>query len=313
MRRRNFLKNASLLTAGSVLAANNHISAATTSVFKSNAKKSFGLQTWSLGNELAPDVPGGLKKVAQMGYSYLELAGYNDGKIGAVPMAEFKKMADDVGLAIVSTHVNPPMRGYDKDNFEQAKEFWKKAADQHAAIEVPYIIQPGQPTTRSIEEVAFVGEVFNEAGKIAKAAGLQFAFHNHDGEFRRVVAGGTEMLPLTRGRAPEGAKMVFDAMVEYTDPSLVQFELDVYWAVMGLQDPVALMRKYPDRIRLLHIKDAAVLGETGLMNFQKIFETAYENKIDKFFVEYEANIPGLSRFEAVKLCAEYLTNASFVR
>jgi sugar phosphate isomerase/epimerase len=81
---------------------------------------------------------------------------------------------------------------------------------------------------------------------------------------------------------------------------------------MGLQDPVAYMKKYPDRIRILHIKDVAVLGESGMMNFQKIFEVAYANNISDFFVELE-NYRGGTQFEGVKGCADYLLNAPFVK
>jgi sugar phosphate isomerase/epimerase len=319
--RRNFLKNTSLIAAGSMLAGNVNVAKAASAPIGSGAgaTKNFGLQIYSLtvggSRDFTSDVPGGLKKVAQMGYSTLELAGYNvEGRIGAVPMAEFKKYADDAGLKIVSTHVNPPMREYNRGNLEQAKEFWKRATDHHAAIGCKYIIQPGQPTTRSTEEVALVGEAFNEAGKIAQAAGLKFAFHNHSGEFMRVVSRGREALPTNWpwGRIPEGAQMIYDGMIEATDPSLVEFELDVYWAVMGQQDPVEYMKKYSNRIRLLHIKDRAVLGESGMMNFQKIFETAYANGISDFFVELEGYTGG-TQFEGVKGCADFLLNAPFVK
>ena len=262
--RRQFLRNASVMAVTGAWAANSCVSTAT----KSLSGKSFGLQIYSLtvnreNTEFSDNVPEGLKKVAQMGYSTIELAGYNaEGKIGDVPMTEFKKYADDAGLKIVSTHVNPPVREYTDDNLNEIKEFWKVASDHHAEIGCKYIIQPGQPATRSTEEVAFVGEVFNEAGKIAKEAGLIFGYHNHSGEYARVVPGGTEPLRSGGRRLPEGSKIIYDAMLEATDPSLVQFEMDVYWTVMGQQDPVAYMKKYADRIRLLHIKDIAVLGES---------------------------------------------------
>ena len=320
--RRNFLKNSTLIAAGSLLAgkANEAKGAAAPVQTAANASKNFGLQIYSLtvrnGQEFTQDIPGGLQRVAQMGYSTLELAGYNaEGKIGEVPMATFKKYADDAGLKIVSTHVNPPVREYTKENFDQIKEFWKKASDHHAAIGCKYIIQPGQPATRTTEEVAFVGEVFNEAGKIAKAAGLIFAYHNHSGEFARVAPEGTQQPAQGEGgnrRRPEGMKVIYDAMLEATDPSLVQFENDVYWTVMGQQDPVAYMKKYANRIRVLHIKDVAILGESGMMNFQKIFETAYSNGIANFFVELEGFSVG-TQFEGVKGCADYLLNAPFVR
>ena len=314
LNRRNFLKNTSLIAAGSILAGKASVTKANNAFqgVTANVSKNFGLQTYSLGRELGEDVPGGLKKVAQMGYTTLELAGYSDGKIGQVEMKEFNKMAQDVGLKIVSSHLNPPVSEYAKDNLEQIKEFWKKASGHHAAIDCKYIVQPGQPATRSTEEVAFVGEVFNEAGKIAKAAGLIFGYHNHSGEFARVVPGGTEPIAGRGGGRREGIKIIYDAMLEGTDPSLVVFENDVYWTVMGQQDPVAYMKKYADRIRLLHIKDVAVLGESGMMNFQKIFETAYANNISEYFVELEGYSGG-TQFEGVKGCADYLLKAPFVK
>lgn len=311
--RRNFLKNASLLTVGGLLAGKAEYASANPVANHSNAKKNIGLQIYSLGKELAEDIPGGLKKVAKMGYSCIELAFYNDGKIGAVDMADFKKMADDAGLKIMSSHVNPPAREYTTSNRQQIADFWKKTAEAHAKIGVPYLIQPGQPATRSIEEVAYVGEIFNEAGKIAKAAGVSFGYHNHEMEFARVVEGGKEMkFGRHAFRREDKAVLVYDEMLKHTDPSLVFFEMDVYWTVMGQQDPVAYMKKYADRIRVLHIKDKEVLGQSGMMNFEMIFKQAYANGIKDFFVELEAVSSG-TQFEGVKGCADYLLKAKFVK
>ncbi|MDR0844461.1 MAG: sugar phosphate isomerase/epimerase [Tannerella sp.] len=305
--RRDFLRNASLLAAGGLLTGNT-VSCSGNS--GSGKKKNIGLQIYSLGKELYEDVPGGLKKIGQMGYSTIELAGYNDGKIGGVDMLEFKKMAEDAGLIITSSHVNPPMREYTPENKAQIAEYWKKTADNHAKLGVTYMIQPGQPSTRSKEEVAFVGEVFNEAGTIAKAAGLQFGYHNHDFEFARVVSGGTEAV-FGRGRA-SGSEIIYDLFLSGTDPSLVIFEMDVYWAVMGQQDPVEYMKKYPNRIRVLHIKDKEVLGQSGMMNFENIYKQAYENGIKDFYVEIEG-VKNMTQFEGTKGCVDYLLNAPFVK
>jgi sugar phosphate isomerase/epimerase len=313
--RRDFIKGASLLTLGGLLAGKTSRSMASSLMKAPKAGKRIGLQIYSLGRELYEDVPGGLKKVAQMGYSTIELAGYRDGKIGNVEMSEFKKMADDAGLEILSTHVNPPVREYTAANKGEIAEFWKKAAEDHAKIGVTYLIQPGQPSTRSVEEVALVGEVFNEAGQIAKAAGLSFGYHNHEMEFSRVVPGGTEMTFGRRGfgrEQPKGIEIVYDGLIKGTDPSLVFFEMDVYWAVMGQQDPVAYLQKYPDRIRVLHIKDKAVLGQSGMMNFENIFNQAYANGIKDYFVELEG-ITGQTQFEGVKGCVDYLLKAPFVK
>ena len=313
--RRNFIKNSSMIALGGFLTGKAGIAeASTASTTSTNAKKRIGLQIYSLGRELGADVPGGLKKIAQMGYSTIELAGYNNGKIGQISMADFKKMADDASLEIVSSHLNPPVQAYSPGNKGMIMDFWKKATDEHAAIGVKLIIQPGQPTTRNTKEVAYVGEIFNEAGKIAKEGGLSFGYHNHDGEFARVIPGGIEAFAGRRYErlATEGAEIIYDGMLKNTDPSLVFFELDVYWCVMGQQDPVAYMKKYADRIKVLHIKDRAVLGQSGMMNFEMIYNQAYINGIKDCFVELEG-VTEITQFEGVKGCADYLLNAKFVK
>ena len=126
--RRVFLTKASVLTAGGILAANNHISAASVS----SSKKNFGLQIYSLtvnreDQTFSNDVPAGLKKVAQMGYTSLELAGYSfQGNIGQIPMADFKKYADDAGLKIVSSHVGSAEGGqHTRNNLQAHLNHWK--------------------------------------------------------------------------------------------------------------------------------------------------------------------------------------------
>lgn len=309
--RRDFLRNASLFTLGGMMAGKiGSARAAEPAISGTMAAKTVGLQIYSLGKELYTDVPGGLKKVKQMGYTNLELAGYKEGKINGVDMMEFKKMATDAGLRITSSHVNPPVREYTKENRSQIAEYWKRTADDHAKLGVKYLIQPGQPSTRSTEEVAFVCEIFNEAGKIVKAAGIPFGYHNHEMEFAKVTPGGTES---KMGRRVREGEVIYDLFLKQTDPSLVFFELDVYWAVMGQQDPVEWMKKHADRIKVLHIKDRAVLGDSGMMNFQNIFRQAYANGIQDYFVELERMPDGRTQFDGVKGCADYLLNASFVK
>lgn len=312
MNRRKFLSYSSLGLAGlSILPGcvqNNNVQ--TAPAVDNAVEKKIGLQIYSLGGELYEDLSGGLKKLKSYGYTDLELAGYNDGKIGPVEMSEFKKRCDDSGLNIVSTHVNPPVHEYNAGNRQQIMDFWKKAAEDHAAIGVKLLIQPGQPSTRSVEETSYVGEIFTEAGQIAKAAGMSFGFHNHAGEFARVVPGGKAP---TRERKAD-SEVIYDCMLRNTDPSLVFFEMDVYWTVMGQQDPVEYMKKYADRIKVLHIKDRSVLGQSGMMNFEMIFKQAYTNGIKDYFVELEdASAAGITQFEGVKGCADYLLNASFVK
>lgn len=308
--RRNFLKSASFLTLGGLVAGKAEaLQAATPVRTETTAKKSIGLQIYSLGGELTKDVPAGMKQLKQMGYSTLELAGYNNGKINGVDMMEFKKMAEDAGLKITSSHVNPPTGEYTPDTRNTIMEYWKKTADDHAKLGVKYLVQPGQPRTRSVEEVAYVCDVFNEAGKIVKAAGIPFGYHNHDFEFAKVVPGGTEAV---FGRHNKGEK-IYDLFLKDTDPDLVFFEMDVYWTVIGQNDPVEYMKKFPDRIKLLHIKDRAILGQSGFMNFEMIFKQAYQIGVKEYYVELEGMPDGRTQFAGVKGCADYLLKAKFVK
>jgi sugar phosphate isomerase/epimerase len=114
------------------------------------ARKSFiGLQTYSLGGELTADVPAGLKRVYDAGYTDLELAGYRDGMQGEYTMAEYKKMADDAGLKISGAHVGPSSRNYTKEGMAEMSEFWKKAVADHVILGVTTIVQPSMPTVTS--------------------------------------------------------------------------------------------------------------------------------------------------------------------
>lgn len=146
--RRDFLKNISLFTAGGLLAGKagsvNAANAALGVVDEVHAGKEIGLQIYSLSQELYKgDVAANLRKVKDMGYSKLELAGYGKGAIGGVPMMDFKKMAEDAGLKIISSHVNPvdtsisdPFKAmifkYSKEVTPKIMEYWKATAADHA-------------------------------------------------------------------------------------------------------------------------------------------------------------------------------------
>lgn len=320
------MKNVSLLAAGGMLAgragalsAAAPVSSATLSAASSpsSAGKNLGLQTYSLQQEFFDDLPARMNRLREMGYVNLELAGYNDGKIGKVGIMEFKKMADDAGLHILSSHVNPSIAGvpflsdYTRQVIPQIKEYWKKTADDHAKIGCELLIQPMMPTCRTHEDAALITEVFNESGRIVKAAGLPFGYHNHNMEFQRLIK------PADRkkeyGFWDKPGDQIYDLFLRDTDPSLVFFEMDVYWTVMGANDPVEYMRKYPDRIKALHIKDRSVLGQSGMMNFEMIFKQMYANGIKYYFVELEAMPDGRSQFEGIADCAAYLQQAPFVK
>ncbi len=306
--KREFLKKLGLLTVGGMVAGSVSQAKAVSSVTSSPAaKKKVGLQLYSLGRELTQDVPGGLKKVAQIGYSTAELAGYGGGKFYGAELAEFKKMAADAGLKVTGSHVNPPVRKYTAENRGEIADFWKKAVEDHAKLGVITLVQPGQPSIESNDDAKIVCEVFNQAGEIAKAAGIKWGYHNHSGEFQKAVK------EEDKGRRGVQGDIIYDLLLNGTDPKLVFFEMDVYWTVMGQQDPLDYFEKYAGRFPVLHIKDRSILGQSGMMNFENIFKKAYEKGLDEFYVELEGIRSGMTQFEGVKLCFDYLNKAPFVK
>lgn len=312
--KRDFLKKLSLLSAGGLMAGSiAPVLAASKSLPTVAGKKVIGLQIYSLMKELTENVPEGMRKIKEIGYSTIELAGYNNRKMGQYEVGEYRKIVEDAGLKITSAHVNPPERTYTKENEAKISDWWKQAVEDHVKLGVGRLIQPGMPTIETHDDAKLVGEVFNNAGEIAKAAGIKWGYHNHNLEFKRIAKHG-ETLPTGPGAIlrPVG-DIVYDLMVEGTDPSLVFFEMDVYWTVMGQMDPLDFLDKYPTRIQVLHIKDRYVLGQSGMMNFENIFKKAYSIGINEFYVELEKVKGNMTQFEGVKDSFDYLNKAAFVR
>lgn len=313
--KRDFLKKLSLLAVGGVVAGSATSAVAST---KNNpasaAKKKIGLQIYSCGKELTDNVPAGMKKIAEIGYSTIELAGYRDRKMGEYEVGAYRKICEDAGLKITSSHVNPNARKYTKENAGEIAEFWKKTVEDHVKLGVSTLVQPGMPTMETLDDAKLVCEIFNNAGEITKAAGIKWGYHNHNMEFKRIMTDAEKSAAPGPGDffRPKG-QIIYDLMLNGTDPNLVFFEMDVYWTVMGQMDPLEYFEKYPTRFPLLHIKDRLVLGQSGMMNFENIFKKAYANGLSAYYVEIEKTKEGMTQFEGIKGCYDYLNKASFVK
>ena len=310
--KREFLKKLGLLTVGGIVGGSMTPAMASKSVSSSfAANKNVGLQIYSLGRELTADVPNGLKKIAGIGYNAIELAGYRDRKMGEISVEDYRKMAEDAGLKITGSHVNPPLRKYTKADMGKIADFWKEAVEDHVKFGTKTLVQPMMPQMETHDDVKIVCDVFNSNGEIAKAAGIKWGYHNHHMEFGRILSEedkGKQSNPWM----PLG-DVIYDLFLNGTDPSLVFFEMDVYWTVMGQNDPLEYFAKYPGRFPVLHIKDRSILGNSGMMNFKNIFAAAYKNGLSEFYVELENIKEGVTQFEGVKQCFDYLNNASFVK
>jgi len=198
-------------------------------------KKSFGvgLQLYTIRDAMAADAMGSLKKVSDLGYKNLELASYSDGKFYGYTPKELKKIVNDLGMDILSSHTQVEAAGITVDNA-------KKMADDHAELGVKYCIQPwvNEPD-RNIESYKKMVGDWNEVGKIMKGVGIQFGYHNHNFEFKSI----------------DGVVPYYDIYMKEMDPDLITMEIDLFWVNKAGQNPVEMFKKYPGRFQLFHMKD----------------------------------------------------------
>lgn len=203
-----------------------------------------GIQLYSVRNSLSEKPYEVLEQVADIGYKYVEAANHNafdDPGMGfGEPAKEMKKKLDDVGMNIIGCHINPLM----EDTLGEVLEYHCELGNKQIGCDIEFF------PYGNADYVKRRCEIYNQIGKKCKESGLRFYYHNHYQEFQKCQDGST----------------VYDMIMENTDPELVFIELDTYWAARAGQNPVSLMKKYKNRIILLHQKDFPEdAGETMMM------------------------------------------------
>ncbi|MGL5619144.1 MAG: sugar phosphate isomerase/epimerase family protein, partial [Tannerellaceae bacterium] len=169
--RRDFLKHASMLLAGTAFSSN---------LFSSctQSNKNIGLQLYSL-RDLVKDqgIQTTLETVSKMGYKNLELAGYNDGKMYGLAPSELKKMVSDLGMKVTSSHVG---QAYNKEKEAEVMGWWDQAIDAHNELGVKYMIQPWMPVNdqTTLDDLKTYCDYFNTVGYKTAAASMAFGYHN---------------------------------------------------------------------------------------------------------------------------------------
>src|ERR671930_82115 len=233
-----------------------------------------GLQLYTVRDKMKEDFEGTLARVAQIGYKEVEFAGYSN----QTP-ADVKAILDRHGLSAPSTHIALG----DMDE-------WKKALDTAKAIGHDYIVVPWIPEEKrkTLDDWKSVASVFNQAAQMAKDAGLQFAYHNHDFEF-----------PKVDGQIP------YDVLLQNTDPKLVQLEIDLYWITKGGQDPLSYFARWPGRVPPEH--KMADVGQ-GKIDWKRIFAKRDQAGIKHAFVEHDQPP---QPFEDIAASYNYLKNLEF--
>ena len=264
MKRNEFLK----LSGGLALAGLASKSGLASIALEEKKLKDFGIQLWSVRDDLGKDPKGVLKQLASYGYKQIESFEGSKGMFWGMTNTEFKSYMDELGMKIIASHC------------DINKDFEKKAADA-AAIGMKYLICPWKGPQKDLDAFKKFADEFNQKGEICKKNGIRFAYHNHDYSF--VVMNG---------------EMGQDIMMKNTDPKLVDFELDMYWVVAGGQDIETWLNKYPKRFRLCHVKDrkkgagetekdASVVVGTGSIDYVKILKTAKKQGMEYYIIEQE--------------------------
>lgn len=259
-------------------------------------KKDIALQLYSVRDDIKKDYAGTVKKVAEMGYTAIEAANYGNGKFYGMSPADFKKSIESLGMKVLSSHTARQLTKEElaSKDFTAAMKWWDEAIAAHKVAGMKYIGFPWMKKPEKLADLKTYCEYFNEIGKRCNAAGLTFLYHNHAFEFDKI----------------EG-KVMLDYMIENTNPEFVSFEMDVYWVVRGQQSPVEYFNRYPNRFKLLHIKDHKELGQSGMVGFDAIFNNIEKSGAQGIVVEVERY--NFTPLESVKKSYDYLNNADFVK
>ncbi|GAB3643173.1 sugar phosphate isomerase/epimerase family protein [Spirosoma arcticum] len=267
MTRQQFLKLGALATSAALLPNVDALAA---------KPKTVGLQLYTLRDAMAKDADGTLKKVADIGYKQVESFGYSDGKFFGKTPKEFAAKLKELGLTAPSGHYTTGKVMKSKGTLT---DDWKRAVDDAATIGQKYMVCAFlfPPERTKLDDYKEFADLFNKSAEVCRAAGVQFAYHNHDFEFQ----------PL-EGQVP------YDLLLSSTDPKLVQMEMDIYWVSFAKQDPIALFKKHPGRFPLWHVKDMAKTPErefaevgTGSIDFQRIFDAQKTAGLTNYFVEQD--------------------------
>jgi sugar phosphate isomerase/epimerase len=274
--------------------------------------KPVGLQLYTVGEQLGADFTGTLKKVAAIGFKEVELAGaYNKAP------SEIRAAFSDVGLNCRSAHMFD-MSKTPAQFMDFAKELGAKyvVTSFNPPESATASFKTGKPDMgaflKALEDMTLddykrSADTCNKLGEDAKKHGLQYAYHNHNLEFKK-MGGGT----------------AYDLLLSSTDPDLVKFELDCGWMAAAGYDPVAYLKKYPKRYRLLHIKAFKSAGTSlslaegarpvptelgrGGIDYKPVFAAARDTEVEQYYVEQEPPFTEMPALEAIKVDYDFLHN-----
>lgn len=254
-----------------------------------------GLQTYSLRNQIKQQGAAALDFVREQGFVEVEIGLESHYGMTAEAM---KAALDARGLKPIAAH----------GSLDFILKQTDKAAAEAKRFGLRYVGVAWAPHKKPLDEqqVLKIAEGFNQAGKLLKEHGLQFFYHNHGFEFQ----------PYKDGT-------LFDLLVQKTDPDLVKFEMDVLWTIHPGQDPAALLKKYPNRWALMHLKDLrkGVKGDfsggtplendvalgSGQADYPAILKAAQEVGVKHYFIEDES----ADVLQQIPISLKFLSSVAF--
>lgn len=253
--RRNFIKSTAALAAGAALI---NVPAAAAPI------QNIGIQLYSVRKDMLADATGTLKKLAAIGYKNLESAGSEKGSYYGLKPKEFKKIASDLGMVLLSGHVHI---GTD----------WQKTVDEAAEAGQTYLICSTMPFNgQTVSNYQHCADIFNKSAEVAHKANLVFGYHNHEYEFEN-----------------ENGKVLYDILLTHTDPGKVKFELDLGWLLVTGNDATTYFNKFPGRFPLWHLKDIDKAAKhstefgKGDIDLKALLAQAKKAGMKNYFVEQE--------------------------
>ena len=252
-----------------------------------NIPEDIGLQFYSLRNQFDEDIPGTLSMISDWGVKTIE-----GGETYGMELEKFLMLLDQHDLQVVSI-------GADFDELASSPQISIQKARAYGAkyIMCPWIPHDGDNFT--FEDIQNAVNVFNRAGKQISEAGLQLVYHPHGYEFR-----------------PHGQGNLMDYMLQNSEH--YKFEMDVYWFTHGGADPMEYLNAYPEKFKLMHLKDMekgvqgndsgqedvetnVVLG-TGQINIEALVRQGREVGVEYMFIEDESS----RSVDQIPMSLEYL-------
>lgn len=276
--RRTFIKSGAMALTAAVILPDSALAA-------KKPKGIVGVQLYSVRSDMSKDPLDSLKKVAGMGYKYVEHADYRNRKFYGYSAPEFRKILDGLGLNMISGHTVMGRQHWDeaKNDFSDS---WKMTVEDAAVLGQKYVISPSMDNSmrKTYDDFKHYMDIFNKCGELCKKQGMKFGYHNHDFEF-------SEKLNNER---------LFDIIMKSIDPDLVVLQLDMGNLYNGGAIAKDVVNQYPGRFEIIHAKDeipagsgnekyeSTIIGQ-GIVNAKQVLKlAASKGGTEVYIIEQES-------------------------